>query len=632
MEVEDSSSSDVELPRAKVAEISRKRSMNRSCQPLGKRTRVAAGPSTKTKRIGPSTRIQEFPNEPFSISVGSLYCNACHLPIQSKRSIIKAHIETERHAIGKKNLQKSVLRQQTVAASWDQYKKNHSTEVKGSGLSSALPDDVQKRRIDVVETFLRAGIPLAKVTYLRPLLEAGNLRLTDRSHLAQYIPFLTDVEMSRVKDEVNSADYLAVIFDGSTHQGEALAILLRYLDSDWNVQQRLVRFHVLAKSLSGAELAGELIAALSTTLQLKPEKLVAGIRDGAAVNKVAMQHVSTIMYHNLLDVICMSHSLDLVGQHFDTPILAEFLQWWVSLFSRSAAARLLWKGRTGIAVRSLSKTRWWSSYEVAAQLMELFGDVRPFLTECQFSPTACQHLKRILNDSEDMLRMELAATVDAGKVFVNKTYILEGDGMLSTQTYAHLQEVATSAVDAYYPNVESVAKDIAGNDENYQHELVAHAKQCVRPAIQYFRRKFNHQDGDIFPLVRAFKAARLCCPHFVDAKKPTHDQVDALRAFPALDSDVTIAKLKEELPAYVVAAEDVPADTQTAQWWKCQQNLPAWKTAAKVVLTVQPSSAAAERVFSLLQAATRDQQSRLLEDSLQLAMILQYNRGHHVSL
>ena len=127
----------------------------------------------------------------------------------------------------------------------------------------------------------------------------------------------------------------------------------------------------------------------------------------------------------------------------------------------------------------------------------------------------------------------------------------------------------------------------------------------------------------IFPIGAGIRSSQSLLSSLCDAKKPTHDQVDALRAFPALDSDVTIAKLKEKLPAYVVAAEDVPADTQTAQWWKCQQNLPAWKTAAKVVLTVQPSSAAAERVFSLLQAATRDQQSRLLEDSLQLAIILQ---------
>ena len=83
-------------------------------------------------------------------------------------------------------------------------------------------------------------------------------------------------------------------------------------------------------------------------------------------------------------------------------------------------------------------------------------------------------------------------------------------------------------------------------------------------------------------------------------------EVDALKAFPALDSDETIRLLKEELPAYIVPAEEIAADTVTAVWWLRQQNLPSWKKAAKMVLTVQPSSAAAERVFSLLEAATGD--------------------------
>ena len=144
--------------------------------------------------------------------------------------------------------------------------------------------------------------------------------------------------------------------------------------------------------------------------------------------------------------------------------------------------------KTGVAVKSLSKTRWWSTYEVAAQLMEFFGDVSPFLAECEFSPSACQHLGRILNDSEHILKMELAAMIDAGKVFVKKTYILEGDGLLSTDTYCHLQEVATTAAAAYYPNVESVARDVSPADDDYQQQLVSHARQCTRPAITYFLR------------------------------------------------------------------------------------------------------------------------------------------------
>ena len=44
------------------------------------------------------------------------------------------------------------------------------------------------------------------------------------SHLAKILPFLSDVEMKKLKDEVAAAKKLVVIFDGTTYCGEALAL------------------------------------------------------------------------------------------------------------------------------------------------------------------------------------------------------------------------------------------------------------------------------------------------------------------------------------------------------------------------------------------------------------------------
>ena len=60
--------------------------------------------------------------------------------------------------------------------------------------------------------------------------------------------------MKKLKDEVVAAK--VVISDGTTYCGEAVAILFRYISADdWTIQQRLVCMHVLAKSLSGPQLA-----------------------------------------------------------------------------------------------------------------------------------------------------------------------------------------------------------------------------------------------------------------------------------------------------------------------------------------------------------------------------------------
>ena len=83
------------------------------------------------------------------------------------------------------------------------------------------------------------------------------------------MPFLSDMEMRKLKDEVAAAKELVVIFDGTTYCGEALAILFRYISADdWRIQQRLVCMHVLAKSLSGPQLPRELGMCLSTQFQL----------------------------------------------------------------------------------------------------------------------------------------------------------------------------------------------------------------------------------------------------------------------------------------------------------------------------------------------------------------------------
>ena len=83
--------------------------MSRSGKLAGKKTRVAAGSSTKTKRVNSAARVNEFPNESLTVSLGEIYCNACHLVLSSKKSIIKNHVTAVRHKKGKEDLEKYVF-------------------------------------------------------------------------------------------------------------------------------------------------------------------------------------------------------------------------------------------------------------------------------------------------------------------------------------------------------------------------------------------------------------------------------------------------------------------------------------------------------------------------------------------
>ena len=103
--------------------------------------------------------------------------------------------------------------------------------------------------------------------------------------------------------------------------------------------------------------------------------------------------------------------------------------------------------------------------------------------------------------------------------------------------------------------------------------------------------------------------------------------VDELTSFPCLNNPTSLANLKAELHKYMTAVEDLEPNVDIIEWWKGhEQDLPFWSSALKAVLLVQPSSAASERVFSLLQNSFSHQQFSSLEDYIELSLMLQYNK------
>ena len=344
------------------------------------------------------------------------------------------------------------------------------------------------------------------------------------------------------------------------------------------------------------------------------------------MNNVAMRTVS-IVYPQVLDIGCVSHTLDLVGGRFKTPVLSSFVSLWISLFSHSPKTKALWKEQTGKSMASFSKTRWWSRWEVMHQIMVQFGDVVPFLTNADLgSPATCSHLLEIVQNTQKyhLLRVELAAVVDAGETIVKATYRLEGDGPLVFQAYEEIATVRAAVRSAHYPNVLAVTRQIASGDSNLQQRLQTYATECIRPGLQYFETKFG---SDLSAPVSVFKAARLFSPVKVDEMKPVACDVDTLSAFPFLNDSVTISNLKSELPSYLAKASDVSPDFDMLEWWKRNSGgLPHWCSAAMKVLVVQPSSAAAERVFSILTNSFTDKQERSLEDYVETSVMLQYNQ------
>ena len=600
------------------SEIMRKRKVRLNRPPHTGARKKKPACSTDPISVSVVQRVREFPRKMLIDSAGKLFCSACREELSLKLSIVKNHIESAKHSRHKTLVKEKRSREQDIAQAFQMYEQ----EVHPVGES--LPEAHKLWRVKVVTTFLKAGVPLGKIELFRNLLEENAYSLSDRRGMSDLIPFIQAEEQQQIKAELQGKK-VSFVFDGTTRLGEALVIVLRFVD-DFVIQQRLVRFITLTKSLTGEEIARELINVLSVEYGISSERVLASMRDRASSNGVAMRTLR-VVYPNLIDIGCYSHTIDLVGEKFCTPNLDTFIRLWVSLFAHSPRARLWWKNRTGKAMSSYSPTRWWSKWEVMSQVMAFFGDVTPFLQgNPEMSPATNQKLLEILltPTTKAFLQVELAAVVDAGESFVKATYILEGDGPLALTCFEVLSTLNAGIRVGHYPNVQAIAQELSGGTPAVLQQWVDYAKACVRPGLQYFVDKFTQELGGT---VAAFKAARLFLPAKVVELNPDAAAVDSLQAFPFFDASV-IAALKSELPSYLAKAADSDAGFDPLQWWKNHTaDLPHWSAAAAAaVILVQPSSAAAERIFSLLKASFGPQQDATLNDYIQTSLMLQYNR------
>ena len=598
------------------SELSRKRKLVRN-PPSGKK-RASGSSAVNAPKVPPANRVKEFPDEQLSVSGGRLFCDACKEVLCVKKSTITYHIKSAKHIESKEKLKVKRVREGDIATALKKYDK----EVHPSG--EKLPEEVRVYRVKVVKTFLRAGVPMSKLEFFRDLLEENGKRLTEPSHMLELVPFILSEEKEKIKQEIKGK-FLSIVFDGTSRLGEVLAVVVRYVHQ-WEIRQRLIRIQILQKSMTGEELARALINILSITFGIESHLILAAMRDGASVNNCAMQTVK-VVYPQIIDIRCFSHTLDLVGDKFNAPVLTTFISYWISLFSHSPKTKSLWKTETGKAMASFSKTRWWSKWEIMQQVMVQFGDIHPFLMKHrEIGHSLRGKLLDILNSASSVaqLKVELSAVIDVGEHFVKATYSLEGDGALMVSCYEEIIKIRAVFSTGYYPNLQAVARSLAPVDVAVQHQWISHGLSCIKPGYDYFNAKFG---DDTHAPLSYFKALRYFSPAKVSEIKPTALDIDDLsRSIPFFSDPSFISDLKAELPTYIAKAHDVNPETQVFDWWgKNEASLPKWSSAAKKAVLVQPSSAASERVFSILNSSFGTQQFNCLEDYIETSLMLQYN-------
>ena len=122
-----------------------------------------------------SQQVREYPNESLTVSCGKLFCLACSEDLSLKLSVILNHIESRKHSQGKEKLKVKEAHERDIADALKAHKT--ATHLEGE----TLPMDQQVYRIKVVSAFLRAGVPLNKVSRLLQGCTRGECFPPDRS-------------------------------------------------------------------------------------------------------------------------------------------------------------------------------------------------------------------------------------------------------------------------------------------------------------------------------------------------------------------------------------------------------------------------------------------------------------------
>jgi len=117
--------------------------------------------------------------------------------------------------------------------------------------------------------------------------------------------FILNEQLAEIIREIDGK-FVGVIFDGTTHTCEALAVVIRFISDDFVIQQCLIGIQLLAKSLSGEEIAREVINLLSAKFGIGPNRLISAMRDRASANNIVIQTIK-VVYSNVLDVGCFSY-------------------------------------------------------------------------------------------------------------------------------------------------------------------------------------------------------------------------------------------------------------------------------------------------------------------------------------
>ena len=526
----------------------------------------------------------------------------------------------------------------------------HDLVVEQRSETAVVKDAVQEYRLQVCYALLLDNVKFSVLEYsqnpnrLRHFLEFQRGTLPERD-VRDKIPDIQRLERENLLKELKETN-VSVIFDATSEVCEIFGVAVRFISNEsGQITQRAVALEFVKKSLTAEEQVQLLSNVLLYRYQINPSRIIAFIRDGCSTNNASL-NLLKIISPSSLDITCIAHGCNIFGNTVkkNTPTLSRFVGHWSTLLTVSKQAMRKFRDLLprGQSVAQISEVRWFTFFEVAAQLHLHWNLAMMVINDpASFAGDSRRYLKGIVDEEWYDLRKQLAIVVDKCESLCTLCHNLEGDGFLSPLAYdLWMKCMREFNSNDGAPALVGVLQELYPSD----HEMQRYENdKIIEATLGAARIKLRNDESlRLREVLEILRACRLFNYEFI-----AKEQEETL-----LDPDVGEFKYLNKLPKHYSACSDFGEDYVGKElkqyvgmaksyyeresikqstpdlwgfWLRHKLMLPLLYALSCDVALIVPSSCTVERIFSMYEQRFSSSQERALEDLKATGTILAYN-------
>lgn len=627
---------------------------------------------------------ERFPGQSLKEEDGLLLCVACNTYVSFKEGVdVKQHCfgqqkkgeksdvvfaaKTEDEKLKLKHyanlvaLATNAQRKTLIEEATDRFRKQLFEESSGVLLmkGDTLPQEMTTERVEVHLALLEQGIPITN------LADKGFVKLIEQAHhslggingVRAVQPIVRALVVDRAKAAV-AGRLVGITFDGSKVNFSIEAMLGRTLNDDFMPVSICIGVQALQTSLDHATLCTIIMKHL-TEARIAVSQVVAFSSDSGPPNPTAMKEWKTqtealyfgqeLADHSVPWLPCLMHAFSNGGTVLRKTLIPvkKFMSGYMTMVNESSASCITWARITGQPCPGMSSKTFWSWYDRAVVLLDVWDKIPAFLAEAQRRGLAKKSVAKMAEAwKTKTFRAELLFCKSFGKLFHDASYELEGDGFCIAFVHRHValisklqQEVKQDRI-SFRMIVDAV--QAALQDRLPPAMVDGFAKrlfEAAEAAMQHFDDAIMKKMAMVLPLYHAaslFDPQRFVVEYnkvsFKDQRRLFLDHLAGLKGVPVgvrsgLDAEFGLyeTEVRNRL-AELGVHPSLDTPSQLWMWWRgLRLKLPSWFAVASVLILMQPSSAAIERFFATVKANTSAQQNSESQETLALRCMCLYN-------